>query len=122
MLPLFDWGKSRADVVSAGAALLEQQASAKEARRLARLEVEAAYRSLIQSQEAVTGFRTGRLDRAKQLLEMAEIGYQHGANSFLELIDAQQIYRLEQTDYIHALVDHNLAIAKLERAVGSILP
>lgn len=122
VIPLFDWGKSRADVALARAALLDQQAIAKEALRTSRLEVETAFRNLMQTQEVVTGFRTGRLDRAKQLLEMAEIGYQNGANSFLELIDAQQIYRLEQTDYIRALVDHNLAMAKLELAVGSLLP
>lgn len=122
VLPLFDWGKMRADTSSAQAALLEQQAVSKESLRAARLEVGTAYRNLMKTQEVVAGFRTGRLDRAKLLLEMAEIGYQQGANSFLELLDAQQIYRLEQTDYIHALVDHNLAIAKLERAVGSVLP
>ena len=67
-------------------------------------------------------FRGGRLDNSRELLDQAQIGYSQGANTFLELLDAQQVYRTEQTDYTRALTDYNIALAALQRAVGGALP
>ncbi|HEY3413150.1 MAG TPA: TolC family protein [Armatimonadota bacterium] len=120
-LPLLDLGRDRAAVASAKAALTEQQAALAESTRTATLEVDEAYRMLTLSQKSVESFRSGRLDRARELLEMAQTGYEHGASSYLELLDAQQIYRNEQADYARALADENTALATLEHAVGGPL-
>lgn len=121
-LPLFDFGKIRADVNGAKAALKEQEANLQETERAANLEVETAFRNWTQAKNAVNSFRTGRLPRSIELLDMAQIGYEKGANSYLELLDAQHIYRAEQRDYIRALANYNLAKASLQRAVGGDLP
>ena len=59
--------------------------------------------------------------QAKELLDMAQIGYSKGANSYLELLDAQQVYRSEQIEYARALAAWNEALAALQRAVGGKL-
>jgi outer membrane protein TolC len=122
LFPLMDFGRNRADASSAKAALTEQEAVAAETRRTALLEVETAYRTLQQARQTVESFRGGRLDNSRELVDLAQIGYSQGANTFLELLDAQQVYRNEQTDYTRALADYNIALAALERAVGGQLP
>ncbi len=122
IFPLFDLGRNRADARAAQAALQDQTALLDEATRTARLEVETAYRNLELARQAVESFRKGRLDRSKELLDMTQLGYSKGANSYLELLDAQQIFRTEQTEYARALAAYQLALATLQRAVGGTLP
>jgi outer membrane protein TolC len=122
VFPLFDYGRNRADAAVSEAALREQEANHNETLRVARLDVEIAARTLQQTRQIVESFRNGRLDRSKELLDMAQIGYDRGANSFLELLDAQQVFRSEQTEYARALANYNIARAALERAVGGVLP
>lgn len=122
LFPLYDFGRNRADASSAKAALSEQEAIISETRRVALLDVETAYRNLQQARLTVEGFRAGRLDNSRELLTMAQIGYAQGATTYLELLDAQQVYRTEQTDYTRALADYNIALAALQRAVGGQLP
>lgn len=120
--PLFDLGRNRADVAAAQAALAEQQAKLDEAVRTASLDVETALNNLLQAQKQVESFQTGRLSRAQELLNMAQTGYERGATSYIELLDAQNVYRNEQAEYIRALVAYNTALANLERSVGGKLP
>jgi cobalt-zinc-cadmium efflux system outer membrane protein len=122
LFPLFDLGRNRADIRAAQSALQEQEALVQEAARTARLEVETAFRNLEQARRTVESFQTGRLQQAKELQEMAQIGYDKGATTYLELLDALQVYRNEQTDYARALADYNIAKATLQRAVGGTLP
>lgn len=120
-LPLWDLGRNRAEVTAARATLAEQQAKLEEATRTARLEVETALNTLTTAQKLVESFQGGRLERAKQLLDMAETGYTKGANSYLEVLDAQRVYANEQASYTHALASYNTALATLEHAVGGQL-
>lgn len=122
LFPLFDFGRNRSDAAAAQAALQEQQANLNEALRAAQLDVETAYRDLEQARQTVESFQNGRLQRDKDLLDMAQTGYQHGATTYLELLDAQQVYRTEQTEYARALADYNIARSALQRAVGGVLP
>lgn len=122
VFPLFDLGSVRANARSAQAALQEQEGVLKETTRLAKLDVETAFRNREQARKTVESFQSGRLDRSKELLAMAQTGYEKGANSYLELLDAQQVYRSEQTEYARALAAFNRAQAALQRAVGGTLP
>lgn len=122
LFPLLDFGRNRADSDSAKAAIAEQDAVISETKRIALLEVETAFRNLQAARANVKSFRSGRLDSSKELVDLAQLGYSSGANTFLELLDAQQVYRSEQTDYTRALADYNVALAALERAVGGRLP
>ena len=122
VIPLFDYGRSRAEQKAAAAALSEQDYATAEAVRIAKLDVETAYRNLRLARTAVEAFQGGRLDQSKELLDMAQTGYKNGANTYLELLDAQNIYRSEQAEYVRALASWNEAKAALQRAVGGELP
>jgi len=120
-LPIVDLGRNRADVKAAQASVTEQAAVLAELERTANLEVETAFRTFEQSRRAVASFESGRLARSKELLDMAQTGYEHGANTYLELLDAQQVYRAEQAEYTRALAAYNTALATLRHAVGGTL-
>lgn len=122
LFPFIDYGRNRADSASARAAVVEQEAILSEARRVALLEVETAYRNLEQARRTIESFQGGRLNDSRELVDQAQIGYAQGANTFLELIDAQQVYRAEQTDYTRALAAYNIALAALQRSLGGQLP
>jgi outer membrane protein TolC len=121
-IPLFDYGRNRAEVQTARAALQEQDFILQETIRTALLEVDTAFRDLAQARKTVESFTSGRLNRSRELLEMAQIGYEHGANNYLELLDAQQVYRSEQVEYARALASYNTAKAALQKAVGGAFP
>jgi outer membrane protein TolC len=122
VLPLLDLGRQRAGVQEAEAALAGQRAVREDAERTARLEVETALHALDLAREQLASFETGRLARAKELLDMTQIGYQQGASSYLEVVDAEQAYRTEQEAYVQAQAQYHLARAALEQAVGGKLP
>lgn len=122
VIPLFDFGRNRGAVNEARAGVQEQQAILYETTRAARLDVATTYANFVAAQKAVESFSNGRLAQSRELLDMAQIGYEHGANSYLELLDAQTVYRNERTDYARALATWNMAHADLERAVGGKLP
>ncbi|MEO6906276.1 MAG: TolC family protein [Abditibacteriaceae bacterium] len=122
VIPIFDFGSNRAAVHQAQANARGQQAQVDEDLRVAQLEVAAALSDLESAQVAVQSFDQGRLSNAKQLLDMAQIGYSHGANSYLELLDAQSVYATEQANYEQALTSWNIALASLQHALGGKLP
>ena len=120
--PLLDYGSIQAATRAARAALDEQSAVLDETRRKVRLDVETACILLEQARSAVRSFEDGRLDRARELLEMLRVGYGRGASSYLELLDAQRTWHVEQTDYVRAITAYNAVLATLRRAVGGALP
>lgn len=122
VFPVLDYGRIRADVRNTQALQSEQEALRREAERIARLDVETIFRERMQAALLVESFQNGRLDRAKEILDMVNIGYANGANSYLEVIDAQRVYQTEQVEYARALAAVNTATARLERAVGGKLP
>src|SRR5207302_10593785 len=71
LLPILDLGRARADARSAQAALTEQDAALAEATRVARLSVETTFRTYQRARRTVESFRSGRLDRSRELLDMA---------------------------------------------------
>ena len=122
VVPFYDWGRTRSGVREAQAALAGQNATVQETRRTILLDVTTAFNTLQSARRTVESFRKGRLDQDKELLDMAQTGYQRGASSYLEVLDAQQLLRAEQTEYARALAAWNVARADLQRAVGGTLP
>ncbi len=122
IFPLFDLGGIRASVHTAQAKLNEQKALTRLTKLTVELDVKTALTNLQAAQRVVESFQNGRLQRAQELLNMVQIGYSHGANSYLEYIDAQQTYAIEQTNTIKALATYDVALAALQYAVGGKLP
>lgn len=122
IFPLIDLGRIRAEIQLTQATAQEQQANNDELLRVARLNITTAWQTLEQVRQVLASFQPGRIAQAKELLDMAQLGYQHGATSYLELLDAQRVYREEQTNFLRAQVNYRLALATLQQAVGGCLP
>lgn len=121
-LPLFDNGRIQADVRAGESSQRGQEFQLKEVERVAVLEVEMALRECEQAQSIVASFEgEGRLMKVKELLEMAQVGYEKGGNGYLEVIDAQRVFASEQVEYIRALASLKTATARLERVIGGPL-
>ena len=119
--PLFDSGRIASGVQSAQAAQSQQQAQSAEVERTIAREVETSWRSYDQARRTLLSFTAERLERAKTVQELAKLGYERGANSYLELLDAQQAARSEQLEFVRTQAALARAQAALERAVGGKL-
>jgi outer membrane protein TolC len=122
IFPVGGSAKQRGEVQAAQAVAAEQAATGEETGRVAQLEITTAYNDLLKAQREVQAYQQGRLDEAKQLLAMAQLGYDKGANSYLELLDAQHEYSKAQADYARAQAAYHVALITLQHAVGGQLP
>lgn len=71
------------------------------------------------AQEQLQVFETGLLKQAEQTLTMARTSFRHGAASLLDVLDAQRVYRQTQLEYAQVRADLSIALARLERALGT---
>ncbi len=119
-LPLFDHGGRRNRVRQA-----EESARAGEERIVAargqvRLEVTVALARLRAAETVIREYQQGVLEQAKRLVSASRVGLQTGATTLAGVLEAQRTYRSVLAEYTNALVEHALARAGLERAVGSV--
>lgn len=73
------------------------------------------------AQEQLQVFETGLLKQAEQTLTVARTSFRHGAASLLDVLDAQRVYRQTQLEYAQVRADLSIALARLERALGTSL-
>ena len=118
----FDWGRQRAAVRAAQAEADAAQARQGGAFRAARSDVQTALNTYERARAAVAAFQKGRLQQSKELLDMMQTGYEHGASSALDVLDARTVHRAEQADYLRAQTSLAIALADLRRAAGGTLP
>jgi outer membrane protein TolC len=122
VFPIFDYGRLRAQRNTAEAAVAEQEANVEALRRQVRLEVDTALHRLEQAGVLAESLTGEVLTQSRQLQTMAQIGYQAGENTYLELLDAQRVYQTAATDALRAVTAYRLAEAALEQALGAPLP
>ena len=83
------------------------------------LEVKDAYLTIQQAKEKLD--LTGESVRsAKEDLDLVQEKYNLGAATILELLDAEVSFKQAKSDEVQALFDYNMAVAKLEKAIGKI--
>lgn len=73
------------------------------------------------AQDQLTVFETGLLKQAEQTLTVARTSFRQGAASLLDVLDAQRVYRQTLLEYAQVRADLSIALARLERAVGTQL-
>ena len=82
------------------------------------LDVEQAAQMVETSSQIAREYRAGILEKSDELARMAQTGYEKGATSYLEVLEAQRTLRSTRTAYYSALADHAKALAQLEWATG----
>jgi cobalt-zinc-cadmium efflux system outer membrane protein len=80
--------------------------------------------SLVKAQTAqrlVELYRTSVLPQVRQSLRVTEAGYRGGKTEFIDLLDATRSYLSFHLAYYEYIADYEIALADLERTVGTDL-
>lgn len=121
-LPLLDWGSTRAEVKRAEMMAGSREREVQAARDRVALDVENAGQRAATAALVVRQYRAGVLSKSEELAGMARKGYEKGANTYLELLEAQRTLRTVRSDYYSALAEHAKSVAQLEWAIGCPIP
>jgi len=115
-LPLFDHGQYSISKARAGAEQAQAQLDSAELR--AEVGIRTALSQYQSAIKRTNAFNDDILQKADDLLEARRYGYQRGANSLLDLIDAQRSDNQIRQDANQAQADAAKALIELERATG----
>ena len=116
-LPLFDHGQYA--IPKARAAADQAQVQLTSAELHAEVDIRTAYAQVQSAQRRVASFDGDILKKADELLDARRYGYQRGANSLLDLIDAQRSDNQLHQDADLAQVEFANALIQLERVSGA---
>jgi outer membrane protein, heavy metal efflux system len=71
------------------------------------------------AQEQILLYEEGQLKQAQEALRIAQLSFQQGASSLLEILDAQRVQRQITIDYNQARFELSQALTRYERAIGA---
>ena len=118
VLPVLDWGSIRARKREAESEVRSRQKEIEAVRNTVVLQVEQAVRAVETSSNVIREYQDGIIEKSEELATMARKGYEKGATSYLEVLEAQRTVRNTRRDYISALAGYAKAVAQLEWATG----
>lgn len=82
------------------------------------MEVDLAYRMLLQSRQIVEAYRAGVVEDARELLTIGEKSYERGGMTILDLLDVARTSKAIQQNYFEAVFNYQQNIFQLEHAIG----
>ena len=116
-LPIFD--RNQGGIMAANADLLAARADLQKTLNDLYVEVDTAYRRMVQSRNLVEAFHTaGVLGDAESLVKAIGEAYAKEEMSFLDMLDAADTNAKLQEEYLEALFAYQRDILLLENAVG----
>lgn len=118
---LFDGRLTEGRASEARARLERTQIDREELHRAVELEVRAAYSTFIEAQEILESQRKVQ-EQAEEALRLAQVRYQAGSGTQLDLLAAETTLTEARTTRIQASRDFLVARARLVRAVGAEVP
>ncbi len=114
---LWEWGKKRHEVASARAQLAKTKHLLEEIKDNIQLEVKEAYLFLREAEQSIQ-VAGKAVDQAEENFRMNEERFKQQVATSTDVLDAQTLLTQARTNYFNALSEHNIAWAKLERAMG----
>jgi len=119
-IPIFDGLATRARVKQAKSGLRQLQIGMGQLKDGIGLEVRAAFFGFQESEELLKA-QEETVQQAEESLRIANLRYQNGMITNVELMDAELAFTQAQTNQFNALHDYIIAVAKLEKATASKL-
>jgi outer membrane protein TolC len=116
-MPIFDAGRTSADVQQATSALKQRQAEMAELRGRIDFEVRNAFIDLQTAADQVRVSRSNT-DLAKETLTESRDRFAAGVTDTVEVVQAEQSVAAANSDYITSVYSYNMAKVSLARAVG----
>jgi len=120
-LPLFDGFRREGRIVQERARLKQREIQLVDAEERTLLEIQQAILSILDAEEFVNSQRMN-LDRAKEALRLAEVGYQQGIAEAVTVTEARSALTRAQGLYYEAVYTHSLARLTLQKAMGILGP
>lgn len=115
-IPLFDGWATRARVAQRRSQVRQIELSVQGLEAGVDLEVRKVLWDVEASKERIYA-QEKNIEEAEEALSIAEVRYQSGAITNLEVLDAQLIVTRAHLGYLKALHDYNVAMAELDRAM-----
>lgn len=115
--PLFDGGATAAKTAGAKAHLEEARETLAQAREGIRLDVTKAYLDAQSARQRIAT-HTRIVEQAQEAFAIARVRYRAGVGINLDVLDAQLQLDQARTNYVTALFDYNVGLARLEQAMG----
>ncbi len=119
MWPIFDGFRREGQIVQEKARLRQAQIGLVDAEETVLFELTQAMLSMENAEEFVQSQELN-VTRATEGLRLAEVGYQQGINTQVEMIDAQAALTTARVNYYQAIYSHVTAKLALQRAMGTI--
>jgi cobalt-zinc-cadmium efflux system outer membrane protein len=117
-LPVLDLGSLSHSKKAAAAETRAQEARIAGLRAEAAAQLEIAQLKLNQRRSAAERYRNVLVPQTMDLLRKTQIGFEQGASSYLEVLEAQRTARQVQGEYLQATMGLRLEELALEAAVG----
>lgn len=117
-----DLGSIRGAVQQAQKQVKAQQAVQTQLKQSVELDVSSAFDALSTAEQTVDAYQNGILPQSVSLFERITQGYTLGANTVLDLLDAQSTLRSVRIAYYTAIGNYRQAMAQLEHATGQAIP
>jgi len=121
-LPVFDFGSIKHERRAAQAEAQAQQAEVELLRQQIATQVEKALLRLEQQWQNVDRYRSGIVPQTLDLLRKTQVGFEQGASSYLEVLEAQRTFRQVQEEYLQAISGTLNSETALENAIGEAIP
>ncbi|HUT70269.1 MAG TPA: TolC family protein, partial [Desulfatiglandales bacterium] len=113
----WEWGKTKHEVAAARARLAKARHLLNEVKDNIQLDVKNAYLSLREAEKNIQVAKTAVV-QAEENFRMNEERYKQQVATATDVLNAQTLLTQARTNYFNALSDHNIAWARLERAMG----
>ena len=114
---VFDGGATRAAVDKASSDAANSRSLQEQVLQAVTLDTQQSYLNLNESRDRILVAEKG-LDQAKEAMRLAQVRYQGEVSTQLEVLDARAALTQAETNHVNATFDYQIALAKLERAVG----
>ena len=118
--PIFDGFQREGNVIQQKARLRQAQIGLVDAEETAVFELTQAILSMENAEEFVQSQELN-VTRATEGLRLAQVGYEQGINTQVEVIDAQSALITARVNYLQAISSHVVAKLAVERAMGTIV-
>jgi outer membrane protein TolC len=118
--PIFDGFQREGNIIQQKARLKQAQIGLVDAEETAVFELTQAILSMENAEEFVQSQRLN-LTRATEGLRLAQVGYEQGINTQVEVIDAQSALTTARVNYYQSIYSHVVAKLAVQRAMGTIL-
>jgi len=114
----WEWGKTRHQVSASKAQVSKAKYLLRELKDLIQLQVKEAYLNLREAEKNIQVARTAVI-QAEENFRMNEERYKQQVATSTDVLDAQTLLTQARSNYFNALSEHNIAWARLERAMGA---